>query len=45
MLPPPKKIQGESLRAGLNIALFFFLLLLVSYLSLNFLLALVDKVS
>jgi hypothetical protein len=40
---PDPKMKSGSLRSGLSIALFLFLLVLVSYLSLNFLLALVDK--
>ncbi|MFT0799656.1 hypothetical protein [Synechococcus sp. R5-12] len=46
--PDPKMKSGSlppALRSGLSIALFLFLLVLVSYLSLNFLLALVDKLS
>jgi len=42
---PAPKVQAGSLRAALSIALFLFLLALVSYLSLNFVLALVDKLS
>jgi hypothetical protein len=45
MTPPPEKPNLGSLRAALNLALFFFLLALVSYLSLNFLLALASKLS
>ena len=46
--PDPKMKSGSlppALRSGLSIALFLFLVVLVSYLSLNFLLALVDKLS
>jgi hypothetical protein len=42
---PAPKVQAGSLRAALSIALFLFLLALVSYLSLNFVLALVDELS
>jgi len=42
---PAPKVQAGSLQAALSIALFLFLLALVSYLSLNFVLALVDKLS
>ncbi|MFS8841756.1 hypothetical protein [Synechococcus sp. W55.2] len=42
---PDPKMKSGSLRSGLSIALFLFLLVLASYLSLNFLLALVDKLS
>ena len=49
MTTPPKKpdpkIELGALRSGLSIALFLFLVVLVSYLSLNFVLALVDKLS
>lgn len=44
--PDPKMKSGSlpsALRSGLNIALFLFLVVLVSYLGLNFVLALVDK--
>ena len=40
---PNPKMKSGSLRSGLNIALFLFLVVLVSYLGLNFVLALVDK--
>lgn len=42
--PDPKREWG-ALRSGLSIALFLFLVALVSYLSLHFVLALVDKLS
>ncbi len=42
---PAPKIQGGSLQAALSVGLFLFLLALVSYLSLNFVLALLDKLS